>query len=163
MAEERPWVAMLKKQIGREVTITDPFEVEKGMLRRFAIATGDADPLYHDDEYAKSSQHGEIVAPPTFVFEWNHWGHGVGSSEDQGGTPLKEAGPRPQGLRAESDYEIIEPARPGDIITTTSTITEVYEKEGRSGHLVFSVTETIFRNQHGKLLARSRDTNVSVV
>lgn len=159
MAEEDAFVSELKAQIGKEVTITDPFEVEKGMLRRFAVATGDPDPVYHDDEYAKSSKYGEIVAPPTFVFEWNHHSHGVGS----GYTPdqsAKDAGPKPRGMRAGNDYEIFEPVRPGDIITTTSAITEVYEKQGRSGHLIFNVMETTFSNQHGTLLARSRDTGV---
>ena len=77
MVDEHPIVSVLRKHINVKVTVTDPFEIEKGMLRRFAIATGDTDPIYHDEDYARSSTYGEIISPPTFPFEWNHHAHGV--------------------------------------------------------------------------------------
>ena len=47
---------------------SEPFEVEveKGAIRRFAEAIGDANPLYHDEAYARSLGHASLVAPPTF-------------------------------------------------------------------------------------------------
>lgn len=46
-----------------------PFEVEveKGAIRRFAEAIGDANPLYHDEAHARSRGHASVVAPPTFA------------------------------------------------------------------------------------------------
>lgn len=45
------------------------FEVEKGALRKFADAVGDRNPLYWDDEYARNSRFGTLIAPPGF-FGW---------------------------------------------------------------------------------------------
>jgi len=160
--DEHPIVNVLKKHIGIKVTVTDPFEIEKGMLRRFAIATGDSDMVYHDDKYAGASRHGGIVAPPTFPFEWNHHMHGVAGLNIQDDI-FKELGIKPSGLRAENDYEIIEPTKPGDIITTTSFISDVYQKQGRSGTLVFYIVESHYHNQNEVLMAIARDTMVFVL
>ena len=84
MIEEHPIVSVLRKHLDVKVTVTDPFEIEKGMLRRFAIATGDTDPIYHDEDYARASQFGEIISPPTFPFEWNHHEHGVAQLDISG-------------------------------------------------------------------------------
>jgi hypothetical protein len=45
------------------------FEVEKGAIRRFADAVGDPNPLFRDDEYARNTPYGTIIAPPGF-FGW---------------------------------------------------------------------------------------------
>ena len=44
-------------------------EVEKGAIKRFADAVGDRNPLYWDEEHARNSRYGSIVAPPGF-FGW---------------------------------------------------------------------------------------------
>jgi hypothetical protein len=54
----------------------------------------------------------------------------------------------------------IAPIRPGDTITTTTYLREVYEKTGRSGHLVFVVWETELTNQRGEVVARCRRSMV---
>ncbi len=38
------------------------FEVEKGAIRRFADAVDDPNPLFRDDEHARNSQYGAIIA-----------------------------------------------------------------------------------------------------
>ena len=48
MNEQPSVLSVLKQMVGREHTYTDEFEVEKGMIRRFAIAIGDSNPLYSD-------------------------------------------------------------------------------------------------------------------
>lgn len=51
--------------IGMEM---DPFtvEVERGAVRKFARAIGDANPLFHDPDFARAHGHADILAPPTF-------------------------------------------------------------------------------------------------
>lgn len=46
----------------------DPFfvEVERGAVRKFARAIGDANPLFHDPDFARAQGHPDILAPPTF-------------------------------------------------------------------------------------------------
>jgi len=58
----------IKKLIGTSGTVKY-YEVEKGAIRRFAEAVNDANPLFQDEEYARKSQYGTIIAPPGF-FGW---------------------------------------------------------------------------------------------
>ena len=45
----------------------DRFPVEAGHIMMFARAVGDDNPIYHNGEYAKTTEVGHIIAPPTFV------------------------------------------------------------------------------------------------
>ena len=38
-------------------------EVEKGAIKKFADAVDDPNPLYWDEEYARGSRYGSIIAP----------------------------------------------------------------------------------------------------
>ena len=43
------------------------FPVEAGHIMMFARSVGDDNRIYHDEEYAASTEVGGVVAPPTFV------------------------------------------------------------------------------------------------
>ena len=45
----------------------DKFPVEAGHIMMFARSVGDKNPIYSDEEYAKTTEAGGIIAPPTFV------------------------------------------------------------------------------------------------
>ena len=45
----------------------DKFPIEAGHVMMFARAVGDDNPLYHDADYAATTECEGIVAPPTFV------------------------------------------------------------------------------------------------
>lgn len=47
--------------------IEGPDEVCKPMIRHWCEVMQDANPLYQDEEYAKNSNYGEIIAPPMQV------------------------------------------------------------------------------------------------
>ena len=157
--EESSILSILKRLVGREVTYTDEFEVEKGMIRRFAIAVGDHNPLYYDDEFARTTAYGGVVAPPTFLFEWNHKKH---DAWPPGELKSLFAGleHQPRGIRGINEYEFIQPVRPGDIIKSRARVTDVYEKQGRSGRLVFIISETVYHNQREETLGKSKDTSI---
>jgi len=137
----------LKSMVGYEKVFSDGQPIEEGMIKRFAEAIGDGNPLYHDRECAEKSQFRGIIAPPTFVFEWNH-------HEAVAEISL------PERLRAGNEYEFIRPLRPGDIITSKSRISDVYEKQGRSGTLIFIVGESTYTNQRHELLGIQRSSFV---
>ena len=50
--------------------------------------------------------------------------------------------------------------RPGDVLTSTTRRGDSWEKEGRSGKLVFSETITEYRDQHGDLVVTARGVGV---
>ena len=43
------------------------FLVEASHIMMFARSVGDANPIYHDEDYAKETDIGGIIAPPTFA------------------------------------------------------------------------------------------------
>jgi len=129
------------------------------MIRRFAIAIGDPNPIYFDEEFARKTIYGGIIAPHTFLFECNHHRHSVLSPEERRSL-FKELNPQPRFLRGGNEYEIFQPVRPGDIITSKSRLTEVYEKLGKSGPLIFAICEDEYYNQRAEFLGKNRDTYI---
>ena len=73
---------------------------------------------------------------------------------------FKELNPQPRFLRGGNEYEIFQPVRPGDIITSKSRLTEVYEKLGKSGPLIFAICEDEYYNQRAEFLGKNRDTYI---
>lgn len=101
--------------------------VEQGAVRRFAEAIGDSNPLFVDEEAAARSRWGGLIAPPTFprVFDF-------GAVE---GLDLPKAGL----IHGEQSYTYRRPLRVGESLLCRTEVRNVYEKEGRSGRLVFLV------------------------
>jgi acyl dehydratase len=54
---------------------------------------------------------------------------------------------------AGKDIELGEPIRPGDAVTVSSTLHEVYEKTGRTGSMVFVVVRFTMTNQREQVVA----------
>ena len=151
----------VKACIGREVTYTAPEELGRGSIRYFALALNDDNPLYRDADYAATTKHRGIVAPPTFVCETNQIFQ----------QPLDENGyighhwslplPSTRFIRGGNEYEFHQPVRPDDRVTVTWKILDIYERETRkSGALVFVVSEARYFNQRDELLAVNRETNI---
>jgi 3-methylfumaryl-CoA hydratase len=57
------------------------------------------------------------------------------------------------GFDAGKDVEFVTPIRPGDKITLSSHVKEIYEKTGRSGSMVFVVVRSTVQNQNGEVVA----------
>ncbi|GAI50812.1 unnamed protein product, partial [marine sediment metagenome] len=135
-------------------------EVEKGAIRRYADAVDDRNPVYWDEEYARNSRYGSIVAPSGF-FGWpTTWTGGMplrSRLADEVSTALAQAGYR-RGLDGGIEYEFFCPVRAGDVLTALPRVTDIYEREGRTGKAVFFVIETTYTNQSGDLVAKERQT-----
>ena len=43
------------------------FPIEAGHIMMFARSVGDANEIYYDSDYAKTTEPGAVIAPPTFV------------------------------------------------------------------------------------------------
>ena len=57
------------------------------------------------------------------------------------------------GFDAGKDVEFRAPIHPGDKITLSSHVKEIYEKTGRSGSMVFVVVRSTVQNQNGEVVA----------
>ena len=125
------------------------YDVEKGAIRKFAEAIGDEDPIYYDAKAAQATGLKTIVAPPTFLCTFRA----------QELPDLKLAFGRVR-LNGGNAYEYYQPIYAGDTITVTAKYADVAERTGRTGKMVFVFTELTFRNQHGEVVAKGRNTGI---
>lgn len=126
------------------------YEIGKEKIKEYARAIGDFNPLYLNDEKAKASKYGGIIAPPTFCVVY-------------AGGPIGEMLMDPELalnlmmlVHGEQEFEFGELVRAGDVITTDSEISEIYEKKGKW----FISSDTVSKNQSGKLVCKGRWTFV---
>ncbi|WP_042356063.1 MaoC family dehydratase N-terminal domain-containing protein [Bacillus rubiinfantis] len=121
------------------------FEVEKGHIRRFAQAIGDRNRLYIEEEFASHTPYGGIIAPPTFPIAIATQGIGL---------PIKLDERRM--MHGEQEFIYHRPIRPGENLYCQLRVTDLYEREGRSGKMQFLVIDTEMKDEHGELVVISR-------
>lgn len=141
-----------KEIVGKETTFTAPDPVGQAFIRQFALSVGDMNPHYVDQSFAEKSKYGGIIAPPTMVCETMYYHDG---SVDEAGGPANRFTLVSMGteIRGGNDYTFHQPMRPDDVLTARWKAKEVYEKQGRTGRLLFLVYEIRYTNQRGELLA----------
>jgi hypothetical protein len=152
----------------------DKFPVEASHIMMFARSVGDDNQIYFDEDYAKSTEPGRIIAPPTFAqasaqFDPDYflrpkvgqpW---FGSGKEATGVKREGGGGGGGGggLHAEQHFEYHRHISPGDVLSATVKPGKTWEKEGkRSGKLVFSETVTEYRDQNGELVITATGVGV---
>jgi acyl dehydratase len=149
----------IKKLIGTSGQI-QLYEVEKGAIRRFADAVDDPNPLYYDEEYAKNSKYGSIIAPPGF-FGWPlkqtrnsplaiNIPLELESAFAQAGYPLSLV------LDGGMEYEFFLPVHVGDVLSATTTVRSLRERSSENGTIIVAFLDTTYHNQHGALVAKQQ-------
>ena len=149
MTQESAITQQMRDAIGVE---SEPLthDVEKGAIIKFAEAIGDPSPLFNDDEAARGTRYGGLTAPPTFL-----------RSMRSGPPRIEVRSPYSAGLDGGSDWEYFEPVRPGDRITVTVTVANIFERVGRLGNMLFIVRETKYVNQFAVTVALQRSSGIS--
>ena len=158
------------------------FPIEASHILMFARAINDPNPIYSDEEYARKSEVGGVIAPPTFTqasaqFDPEYflrpkigqpW---FGSAKEptgikprastgsgSGGPP---SGAAAGGLHAEQHFEYHRPLRAGDLLTAVYKSGKSWEKEGRrGGKLHFSESITEYYDPSGQLVVTARGVGV---
>ncbi|MGY8881522.1 MAG: FAS1-like dehydratase domain-containing protein [Dehalococcoidia bacterium] len=126
------------------------YEIERHAVERFACAIGDTNPFYTNKKFAESSSYGGLIAPPTFF-----------RSLLPGDYPLPYPEPFAHILDGGSKYRYNEPVRVGDQITIVRKITDLFEKHGRMGTMLFKISEISYTNQEGRLVATQTTTTIT--
>jgi len=113
------------------------YEIEKGMVRKFAEAIEDPNPRWQE------------VVPPTFLAALvpKALMHQVFTAKSS----LTRV------LNGGSELEYYQPVKIGDVISVTGRLTGLRQREGRDGAVLFMVVEMTYENQRGELVARVRN------
>ena len=139
MAEEsvitKEMEGLLNVEFGPEV-----YEVEKGMVKKFAEAIDDPNPAWQEE------------APPTFPAaliptELLH----ILFNAECSLTRL---------LNGSSELEYLQPIRVGDVISVTAKLTRMRQVNGKDGPSLFLFTEVTYTNQDGEVAARGKNTYI---
>ena len=155
----------------------DKFLIEASHIMMFARSVGDNNPIYHDEDYAKSTELGGIIPPPTFAqssaqFDPEYFlrpkvgGDGwFGSGKEATGSKPSSGsgggGGAAMGLHAEQHFEYHLPVKAGDTLSATIKPGKAWEKESkRAGKLKFSESVTEYRNQDGDLVITATGVGV---
>ncbi|MFC1967817.1 MaoC family dehydratase [Chloroflexota bacterium] len=147
----------IRKMVGQEFVESTVLQVEKGAMRRFARAIEDPNPLWQDEEYAKKTRNGGIIAPPLFPVSLQPDGVKYYAAQEK---LLEITGSGKTGMVGGTEYEWFQPIRPGDEMTVTSKVLDAREREGKLGKMLILVYEITFTNQRGEVAAKERTTAI---
>ncbi|MGC0417712.1 MaoC family dehydratase [Embleya sp. AB8] len=134
------------------------------LIRRYAHAIGDANPLYHDAEFARSRGHADIVAPPNMVTAVSIWDEGDATEELRtDGLPadghlhgLPTSGVRVMGGGEETRF--LAPITAGTTLEERSTLIDARLLTGRSGPRIVVRYRSDYLDDHGRLYVTSIKT-----
>ncbi|QQK80491.1 MaoC family dehydratase N-terminal domain-containing protein [Salicibibacter cibi] len=117
--------------------------VERGAVRKFADAIGDAHPIFVDEEAGKTSRYGRNIAPPTFprVFDYG----------EIAGLELPNKGL----IHGEQIYHYERPLLVGEDIHCWTEVKDYKEKAGKSGTMGILSLEGKGEDQGGNLVFRA--------
>jgi acyl dehydratase len=138
-------ISQLESRIGVELPPVS-YDIEKGLIRRFAQAVGDANPLWQDEDYAREIGYQSLVAPPNLILT-------LGFDR-----VLEEfiADDSLTVLHGSTELECHAPVQAGDVITAGAKIANVRQRQGQTGATVFVTFEITYTNQRQQTVADCR-------
>ena len=151
----------INEYIGTEAQPIE-YHIDAGSIKLFADSIMDTDPLYYDEGYARTTRHGGIIAPRTF-FGGATGLRGVSAGDSRTMSAINI--PIPPGwtsIAAGDNFRFFAVVKPGDILTCRERVAEAYEKQGRSGRLIFIAREKTFINQDGQVVMSRKLSGVSL-
>lgn len=156
--------ALIGQPIGSAAVAPDP--VNQPMIRHWAAAMEDHNPVYTDRERAAASRFGGIVAPPLMLQTWTMPTPRITGIAARGGSPVEGgtnflAGLDQAGyiatLATNSEFEIVRYLRLGETVTSTMAIESVSEeKQTRIGRGFFVTWVTTWTDEKGEVVGRQR-------
>ena len=161
--------------IGRESKeVAWPEPLDLSSLRRYIQASHDQNPLYHDEDFAKNSRYGALIAPPFYLargFPGTLGEPPVDYAEipeahddpedDENSTRVTIPG---TGLPMNGGTEIewFRPVYVGDTLYSKNKVRDIQQKTGRSGIFIVVTMERTVKNQRGEIVAISTQTSLRI-
>jgi acyl dehydratase len=140
-----------KNNIGHEFP-SFTVDIEKGRLRLFAKAIGETNPIYTDEDAARSAGYPTIPAPPTFMFSVDLEGPELLPILKLLELDIARV------LHGTQEFEYLGQIYAGDRITQQSKIVDIFDKKG--GALEFVVQQSTYTNQSDEVVGKAQQTLV---
>jgi hypothetical protein len=166
-AEADPVRARLEKYVGQPMgpdsVAPDPVNVP--MIRHWVAALDDRNPVYLDEELAKKTRHGGLVAPPAMLQTWSMPSPKLEGIAERGGSPVEidsdnviRALDR-EGftgtLATNSELEFVRYLRPGDLLHVSSALESISARKTTGlGQGYFVTWVTSYHTPDGELVGR---------
>jgi hypothetical protein len=138
-------------------------EVDKLQVRMFARSVGYTDPIFYDEDFAKSKGYRSLPAPPHYLGTPIY---NPSTADSTFGAP-RGAGPggRVQHnlkrvLNGGTEIEYRDTICAGDVLTAASKVAELQERQGSLGAMLITITETTYL-RGGDVVAISRGTIIN--
>jgi len=159
--------ALIGRPVGSRPTTVAPDPVNEPMIRHWAAAFEDWNPIYTDPEQAVASRYGGLVAPPLMLQTWTMATPVITGIAERGGSPVAGEDDAPLSildragytatLATNSEFEIVRYLRPGDVISASTTFESISEeKTTRMGPGRFVTWVTEYTDQNGEVVGRQR-------
>lgn len=149
----------LEELVGMSIKTVEELRVEAGKVAEFATALRNEDPIHRDDSAAKQRGYETIPAPLIFtrVAYFNRYRPG-----DIGNDLGFDLGFKQDNvLHGEQEYEFERPVYVGDVLSGTTTLTDVWQSEGsRGGTMTFAVYETEYVDEDRDRVVTERITRI---
>src|SRR5215467_15063013 len=149
----------LRSWIGRKSPLANLEIMSASDVRRYLDATGDANPLWLDDEFARASGYQRRLLPPTLV-GWVPFSMKEGDSADS--TDMRRQLPLPDGYtnvrNAGSETEWLHPAYVGEQLSAHSHIVDIVARQGRAGFGIYITQEEQILNSRQQIVMLRRHT-----
>ena len=125
-------------------------QASKDGIRHFIDGIGDMNPLFRDEEYAKKTKYGGIIAPGSYLYtvQWVVPGSGM---------------PGIHAWYSGGEWEWYRPIFAGDEFAPVGILREVVEKKGRmtgGGGIYIDYDEGVYINQRGEIVGKERHHTV---
>jgi len=159
--------ALIGRPVGSGGQAVAPDPVNLPMIRHWAAAFEDRNPVYTDAEYAASTRFGGIVSPPMMLQTWTMATVEITGIRGRGGAPVATTGTSPLSvlddagfvgtLASNSEFEVERYLRPGDMISASTVIESISdEKQTRIGRGHFVTWVTTYVDATGDSVGRQR-------
>lgn len=152
----------LRDWIGRKTPLRHLEVISAADVRRYVDATGDNNPLWLDDNYARQAGYRGCILPPTLV-GWVPFSFREGTERaNTDPTDLRRQLPLPSEYtnvrNAGSETEWMQPVYLGEQLSTQSTIVDIVARQGKAGLGIYISQEEQVLNFKQEIVLRRRHT-----
>jgi uncharacterized protein len=159
--------ALVGSPVGSTGASVGPDPVNQPMIRHWAAAFEDANPVYSDPDFAVTTRFGEVVAPPLMLQTWTMATPTITGIAERGGSPVESDGAGPLAVFDEAgfvgtvasntEFDIERYLRLGETVSATTIIESISpRKETRLGPGYFVTWATTYLDRSGDVVGRQR-------